>query len=250
MDSRSEILVVASELLSRYPKLRSGVSTRTGGVSPEPFGMNLSYKVGDEQGHVEENRKLFFGRLGISIRDLAIPGQVHGDTVVIVHKPGHYPASDGLISHRPGVFLVLTVADCLPVLLFDPRTETVSAVHAGWRGSRSGILNKALRLMASERGVRSRDLIAFLGPCAGVCCYQVGEDVAAQFPPRYVQKRGGKLFLNIRGINHDILLGAGVPETNIENSDGCTICGTPLFHSYRRDGERSGRMMAVIGLEE
>ena len=249
MDPRPDIVIIGSRLLSRYPQLRSGMSTRGGGVSPEPLGMNLSYKVGDEAGRVDMNRELFFGRLGIRVPDLAIPGQVHGDAIAVVRGSGNYPATDGLMSGNPGVFLVVTVADCLPVFLFDPRTRTVAMVHAGWRGSGSGIVEKAVRLMTSQRGVRPGDLIAFLGPCAGVCCYGVRDDVAGQFPRRHIREKDGKLFLDLREINHEMLLGAGVPGTSIELSDQCTICGPRLFHSYRRDRERSGRMMAVIGLE-
>jgi YfiH family protein len=248
-DPGPDLTIIRSGLLSRHPHIRCGMSTRPGGVSPEPFGLNLSYRVGDEPAAVAANRELFFGRLGIRVTDLAIPGQVHGDTVLRVRGPGAYPSCDALMTGSRGVFLAVTVADCLPVFLFDPRTTTVAVVHAGWRGSLVRVLERTIRLMTADAGVQAADLQAFLGPCAGVCCYEVGREVADQFASEYIRREGERMFLDIRAVNSDILEKVGVSGKNVEHAGQCTICCPGLFHSYRRDGERSGRMMAVVGLE-
>jgi hypothetical protein len=210
--------------------------------------MNLSYRVGDDPDNVLKNRRLFFGRLGISPDRIAVPGQVHGDTILSIDAPGDYPACDGLVTRSEGVFLCVTTADCIPALLFDPPTEIVAVVHAGWRGTSLGILSKAVRMLKEEFGVNVRTLQAFLGPGAGPCCYSVGEDVAARFPSQFVIHRDGRVYLDLQAANGHQLREAGLLPENTETSSYCTICSAELFHSYRRDREKSGRMMGVIGL--
>lgn len=225
------------------------MSTRGGGVSPEPYGMNLSFNVGDDEKNVIANREKFFGDVGIRVNALALTRQVHGDTVTHVCAPGSYARCDALISNKPGVFLAITVADCLPVFLFDPVTSSVAAVHIGWRGSKLRILGKALRAMADEFGVKAGDLISFMGPSARVCCYEVGGEVAVGFPENVLRRStSARVHLDLMQFNRNILLEAGVRETNIEVLHYCTICNGDLFHSYRREGKESGRMMGVIGL--
>ena len=122
------------------PGIVAAFSTRNGGVSPPPLGMNLSFRVGDDPVNVRKNREIFFGGLGIHLAQLAIPGQVHGTNVQHVEGPGEYPETDALISSGRGLFLCVSVADCVPVLLFDPLHNAVAAVHAGWRGRRPPLL--------------------------------------------------------------------------------------------------------------
>ena len=241
--------VIESRLFTVYPNLRFGVSTRRGGVSPEPFGMNLSFKVGDDPLLVRQNRDRFFGMLQVPQDRLAVPSQVHGATVRVITSPGKYDQCDGLVSSEREIFLAVSVADCLPVFLFDPVTMTVAAVHAGWRGTRLGILSNALEILFEVIGSSPENLLAYLGPSAGVCCYEVEEDVAEQFDPAVVTRRSGnKPHLDLKTANRAVLTNAGVPDPNIEVSAYCTICNPALFHSYRREGAQSGRMMGVLGL--
>ena len=245
----SEPTVISPEIFSAYPLIAAGVSTRKGGVSPEPFALNLSYTVGDDRLNVTKNRERFFGSLRIPVDRLAVPYQIHSDIVSRVEAPGRYDACDGLITNISGLFLAVTVADCLPILLYDPVTNSVGAVHSGWRGSKSQIVVKAIDAMRKEFGTKQRDVIAFVGPSAGVCCYEVGEEVAKDFNEQYVKRSPGKKgHLDLQSFNRSLLLESGVQKMNIEVSGYCTICTPDLFHSYRRDGKDSGRMMGVIGL--
>jgi YfiH family protein len=226
----------------------AAVSTRNGGISPAPLGMNLSFHVGDREENVRRNREIFFGWLGIRIDELAIPGQVHGTNVSRIGAPGAFPDCDALITDSPRVFLCVSVADCVPVLLFEPAVHAVAAVHAGWRGTVGRILEAAVRKMERTLGAQPGRLRAYLGPAASSCCYAVGEDVAARFDSRFVRRDGARPFVDLKQANAQQLLALGVSPDHIEISPFCTISDSTLFHSYRRDGLRSGRMTAVIGL--
>ena len=132
------------------PDIVAGLSTRVGGVSRPPLGMNLSFKVGDLPEHVVRNRAIFFGGLGLSLARLAIPGQVHGAEVRRAGAPGEFPDCDALISNVPNVFLCVSTADCVPILLLDPVRRAVGAVHAGWRGTVAKIIPAAVHAMARD----------------------------------------------------------------------------------------------------
>ena len=210
--------------------------------------MNLSFKVGDDPGNVTRNRLIFFGGLGLPVERLALPGQVHGCTIRRVKNPAEYPETDGLVTAAPGVFLCVSVADCVPILIFDPFRRALGAVHAGWRGTAAGITGAAVRMMMSEFGSAAGGLLAWIGPAASVCCYTVGKDVASAFPPTCVSQRDGSTYVDLKQANKEALLDAGLIPGRIETSPFCTVSDSSLFHSHRRDGKRSGRMMAVIGL--
>ena len=225
-------------------------STRHGGVSPPPLGMNLSFRVGDQEQNVRENRKRFLLGIGIAEEHLAIPGQIHSTTARRVQEAGHIPECDALITNVPGIVLSVTVADCLPILLADPTSLSVAVVHAGWRGTASGIATNVVKLLEREFGARPSCMVAYLGPSARSCCYEVGREVAELFDDRLVRTVEGRHYLDIRGANELQLLECGVSPHSIESSRDCTICRPDLYHSYRRDGPRSGRMMAVIGVQK
>jgi YfiH family protein len=230
------------------PPVIAAFSTRQGGVSPPLLDLNLSYRVGDLPENVTRNRARFFGSLGIFPERIVTMRQVHGADVVAVTEPGEIDAADGLVTDRPQLFLCVTVADCAPVLLYDPAHHAVGAVHAGWRGTDQHAVEKAVEVMKSVYATRTSDLLAHIGPVAAECCYEVGEEVARRFPAEYVIRRVDRLFLNLRGLNRKQLENSGISPANIQTSLFCTISDSTLFHSHRRDGARSGRMMAVIGL--
>jgi YfiH family protein len=215
--------------------------------------MNTSFRVGDAEDAVKTNRRRFFDAAGVPDGAVATAGQVHGSNVVLVDRPGHYPDCDGLVTATPGLFLGVSIADCVPVLLYLQGSErnpsVVAAVHSGWRGSREGIARRAVELMIERFGADPAGIQAYIGPSAGGCCYEVGPEVAGHFPREtLVMTAGGKAKLDLQAYNRDLLAGAGVPQTQILVSGSCTIHEEDTFHSHRRDGERSGRMLAVIGL--
>ncbi len=242
--------ILRPAVLLAVPGVIAGVSTRTAGSDADRRGMNLSYNVGDDPSIVRRNRDAFFRGLGITQDRLAIPGQVHGSGVAVVSRPGTYPNTDALVTAVPGIYLCVTVADCIPLLVADPVRMVVAAVHAGWRGAAAGIAAGAVGVMSRECGSRPDALVAFIGPSAGVCCYAVGEEVASKFEKDVVVRRTEGVFLDLKFAVLHQLVRAGLRRDRIDVSDACTICASGRFHSYRRDGARSGRMMAVIGIDD
>ncbi len=241
--------LLSSSLFQRYPEIRFGISTRLGGVSPSPYDLNLSFSVGDERSNVIRNRDLFFGRLRTSWEEVAIPGQCHSSTVLRADSGGGYDNCDALVTSEIGVFLTVSVADCVPLFLFDPKNKAVAAVHVGWRGAAQGIVFNAVKKLEEEYSTDPEAVIAYLGPSAGVCCYEVGDEVAGLFDTRFLRNaRNQKSFLDLKSFVWHELEQEGARPRDIETSEYCTICKPELFHSYRREGTRSGRMMGIIGL--
>lgn len=240
---------IRPSIFNAFPEIIAAVSTREGGVSPAPLGMNLSLFVGDDPENVRRNREIFFGSLGMQVSDLAFAGQVHSARVSRVNGSGTYKDCDALMTNVRGRFLCISVADCVPILLYDPMSHTAAAVHAGWRGTAAGIVGAAIRRMEAEYGASPGAMSAYIGPSAGVCCYEVGDDVASRFDKAFVTRVNGKAFLDLKSENRRQLTGSGINPDRIEVSPHCTISEGRLFHSYRREREKSGRMMAVIGVK-
>lgn len=181
-------------------------------------------------------------------------GQIHSSRLWVEADDGVAPRSgqpaeaDGLLTRRAGLLLSVQTADCVPLLLLDRKRRTVAAVHAGWRGTVKQIARRAVERMQSEFASRPADLEAAIGPAIGACCYEVGEDVAAQFDRRAVSARSGRPRLDLSLANRLQLARAGIPMTQIRCAGLCTHCLGEQFYSYRRDGSRAGRMVAVIGI--
>jgi YfiH family protein len=240
--------IVRSTLLSAFPEVMFGMSTNTGGVSADTLGLNLSFNVGDSPENVLINRNTFFSALGIPADRVAFTQQEHTVNIISVKVPGINEHCDALITDQKDVYLAISIADCTPVVLYDPVHRIVAGIHAGWRGTAGGIVTKTIGTMASEHGTDPHDLIAFIGPSAGKCCYEVGREVAEQFDERSLTPASeGKFMLDVKHANMLQILDSGVSNSNIEMHSDCSI-HDPLYHSHRRDGKRSGRMFAVIGI--
>lgn len=242
-------MIIVSSLMQSTGLVISAVSTRQGGVSPWPLGLNLSSNVGDTVENVRANRGLFFQKLGILPEQAAIPHQVHSCVVQYANAPGNYPSCDGLVTDTPGVYLCVTVADCLPVFILDTERKVVAAIHAGWRGTASMIAQKGIGRMIEVFHCRPEHMVAYVGPGAGACCYSVGAEVAKVFAADFKREDRGKVFIDLKAAIVAQLTDAGIARAAIDASPHCTIHNSDLFHSYRRDKERSGRMMGVIGLK-
>jgi YfiH family protein len=240
-------MIIRPQIFAQFPEIIAAQSTRIGGVSPEPLGMNLSSHVGDEQANVDENRRRFFENTGIPSGTKAVyQNQVHSSNVNVVRgDEGIVKESDSLITQELNVLLGVTVADCTPILLYEPKTKLIVAVHAGWRGTEQMIALAAVRKMV-ELGALPGTIFAFIGASASGEKYEVGLEVATLFEEKHlVDLHNGKFLLNVKAANLDQLLFAGIPANQIEVSPLCTISDERL-HSYRRDGKRSGRMLAII----
>ncbi len=176
--------------------------------------------------------------------------QVHGVRVRTALKPSapkRLPATDGFVTRRNDLSLSIRVADCAPVFIADPRRKVLAVVHAGWRGTRAGILRKAVARMKKEFGSRARDLRVAVGPHIRPCCYEIGPDVARFFQKGGIQRRGGKLFLDLAAVLRREARRAGVPAGRISISTHCTA-HDERFYSFRRDKtkERQAALAAIL----
>ncbi len=234
------------------------VFTRHGGQSPAPYAsLNLSVSTGDTRENVRANRARAFAALDRDPGSVADLWQVHSAEVLVADTP-NAPAdykgkADALITDRHEVTLFLRFADCVPILLYDPRRPAVGVVHAGWRGTLAKAAAAAVRAMADRYGSRPGELIAAIGPSIGPCHYAVGPEVVAQtreaFPGAddgLLSRVNGGHHLDLWAANARALREAGVEQ--IEQSALCTACRPDEFFTHRGQGARTGRFAALIGL--
>ncbi|MBA2546552.1 MAG: laccase domain-containing protein [Solirubrobacterales bacterium] len=231
---------------------RAAFSTRVGGLSDAPFdALNVAVKTGDEQGKVHDNRRALAAALGIAPENVVMGRQVHGAELHwhdgpqeprvfadVVRSPIEV---DAHATNQPGLVPFVMVADCLPIAISGP--GGVAAVHGGWRGLAGGIV-----AAAAER-VRGTD--AAVGPGIGPCCYEVGDEVLAEFrdiegAATGATREGGRM-LDLPAVARALLGRAGI--STVDSADLCTACNPNLFYSHRRDGERTGRQACLAWLE-
>jgi len=244
------MLILKPHIFNKYPGIISGISTKIGSARTALYFFNMSFSVGDDENIVKENRKLFFENSGLTPGNVAYQKQVHGDDISFVTKGGLAGESDSMITDKPGIGLAVSIADCVPLLLYDPAKKIIAGVHSGWRGTEKKILLKTLKKLEEEHGCSTEDIIAYIGPSISKNIYEVGKEVAELFDKKYIDEKGSKFFLDVAGVNLDILLNSGVRKNNIQVSQLCTFAMIDILHSYRRDGERSGRSLAVIAMKE
>jgi YfiH family protein len=240
-------LIYEPRIFAKTPGVRAALSLR--GTTRPPFGFNMSLSVGDDEAAVVANRERLARRLGFAPERLAMQRQVHGDVIADVAH-GYAPCeSDAMMTGEEGWLLAVSVADCVPVLLYDDEHRAIAGVHSGWRGTARNIVGATIARMRERYLTEASKLRVYVGAAAGQCCYEVGEDVASAFDERYSRAiGGGKYLFDNKGRVLDQVLESGVDTGLVELDPRCTICN-PGFHSYRRDGAKSGRMLAVIGME-
>lgn len=223
---------LTSPLLLTVPRLAHGFGQRVAG----------SRSVGREAAQAA------FGKLG----DVFFLKQVHG--CAVVQPPwAEPPEADASVTATAGVLLAIETADCLPVLIVDPRNRRVAAAHAGWRGTVARVSQNAVQTLVNA-GSDPRHLLAALGPAIGPCCYEVGAEVEEAFGPSgsnfFAPGQGPRKHLDVGAANRAQLEEAGLVSTNIDSLALCTRCRADLFFSYRRDGPSAGRMISVVGFEK
>jgi len=195
-------------------------------------------------------------RLGVPAEKLVYARQVHGAKILAVRSPvfKNLQEADGFVANKQGYLLSIFTADCLPVVLFDAKKNCIGAVHCGWRGSYKGIAKNAVLRMKRLYGSNPRDIQVRFGPSIQKCCYEVSPELGVKFADRFgkscVQKRDGKLFLDLERANETLLVRCGIPKKNIIKNPHCTMCRKDLFYSYRRDGKGTGRMVTSIMLKK
>jgi len=238
--------LLSSALLAGFPH---GFTTRRGGASCRAFStFNLGGSVGDDVAAVEANWRALRDATGLGFARVR---QVHGDRVVVVAAPGGpTEEADAVLSTTPGVAACVAVADCVPVLIGDPRSGAVVAVHAGWRGTLARAAARAVEALHREAGAAAGDLLAAIGPSIGPCCYEVSPDLAQVFRQdlgaRVAEPRGGQSRVDLWLANELVLREAGLSRERIETLGRCTACEPDAFFSHRRDRGHTGRQVGFI----
>ncbi|MDP2301064.1 MAG: peptidoglycan editing factor PgeF [Ignavibacteria bacterium] len=244
------MIIIKSLLLSRFPEISFGFSTKVHLGSEAPFNFNLSQYVGDDPDVVYQNRKMFFNELGIEPDVIAFQKQVHGDEISVIEKSGYCGESDVMITQKPGIPLAISTADCTPIFLFDNKNKIIVGIHSGWKSTAKKITSKTIQLLISDFKVNPIDLNVYIGPSISQKNYEVGEEVAVQFDAKYIKQENQKLFLDVAGCNYDMLLENEISIENIQRSNLCSFEQKDLLHSYRREGLKSGRALGLIYLKQ
>ena len=221
---------------------------------------DFSFLGNDNFGKTKDHLKVFLESIGITNSGLFFVNQVHGDKIFVLNdadlafSDAMKISADALLTHIPGKPIGVFTADCLPILVYDPRLKVIGAIHAGRKGSEQSILFKVVREMGRVYGSRPEELVVGFGPAIGGCCYEVGEDCAQPFKKIFPDETGwfraglsGKCFLDLIAVNKMEGEKAGLLQENIFSMDHCTCCSAPKMHSYRREG-KTGRILSTIML--
>jgi YfiH family protein len=238
------------KIFDTSPCVLAAESTRLGGVSPAPFdSLNLGMSSGDDQANVLENRMRFFGKHHVALENVALVHQVHGTSVLCVTTGGNYGQHDALMTNTPNVFVAVSTADCTPILIYDAVSKACAAVHAGWRGTESGVVCNTLLEMQRQFGSLPEHIFAYIGACIGETAFEVGRDVADKFDAAFKRfdPEQNKFLIDLKKANFAQLKAFGVAETHIEVSPHCTVINNDRYFSYRKEAGRTGRMLTFIG---
>jgi polyphenol oxidase len=260
------------ERLSQEARVAHAVFTRKGGESGAPFAsLNLSIAVGDDPAIVRRNQERVADVVGLP---LVSARPVHGASVIEVRPNGaaspaalrervRLDEADAMMTDAPGFALFWAYADCVPILLYDPRHHAIALVHAGWRGSAGAIAARTVSAMRERFGTRPAELLAGIAPSIHKCCYQVSDEVVARFHANALAKETAcfeeraaagadgaqpRLYLDLWETNRRQLLAAGLDAAHIELAGMCTGCRTDLFFSHRVERGGTGRFGVAIGL--
>jgi len=237
-------------IFNNYPEILFGFSTKISSESKSLYYFNLSYSVGDEKNLVDKNRKEFFEAIGLTIETVGYQRQIHSDIVQVIGCGGDNGASDALVTSKKNLGLAIAVADCTPIFIYDKKSKVISAVHSGWQGTENTILLKTLIKLQKEFSSKPGNMIVYIGPSISQINYEVGKEVAEKFDQTFVKPKGDKYLLDVSGINYQILMDFGIPQNQIQKSELCSYEFSTLLHSYRRDGNLSGRSLGVIAIKE
>lgn len=242
------------------------VTTRHGGISEAPYAtLNLGYATADAEENITANRETVRDGFGIGAASLQVARLTHGTDVAVFRAgtPEEWPgeevpvrrgsamthtmfSADGVVSNVPGLHFLLTFADCVPLLFFDPERDVLGVAHAGWRGTAAGMAREVVMTMRREFGSRPEAVAAAVGPSIGPCCYQVGPEVAGTFRENGQRPvmRGDRLDLWDSTVQQLTEMGVRA----VEVAGVCTSCNTGDFFSHRAEGGVTGRFSLVAGL--
>lgn len=252
------------------PTLFHVITTRHGGKSNNPYSsLNLSYTVGDEQRIVAQNRTIMYSRYGFFPSQAVVMEQIHSTNIAVVNPEKFQgktrgerllSTTDAAITKDKNLFLMALVADCAPILLFDPNKHVIGIIHSGWRGTLAGIAQKTVRTMIKRWGCIPSDILGGIGPSIGSCCFEVNKILFDSFRKAYSHSASwskvteSRYFVSLKTLIFKQLVDSGVPPDNICCSDICTACNVHNLFSFRvakKQGyENTGRFAAIIGMRE
>ena len=253
------------ENLLKYKVIRHFVSTRTGGFSNPPYSsLNLGLHVGDDPENVLKNRSRLASTIGIPSNQFTIAKQIHSGHVTIISEElrgkgcSNYKeaidATDAMVTNVQDICLIILVADCVPILFFDPLRRVIGVCHAGWHGTLKFVAQNTVSAMEKVFGSSPQDILVGIGPSIGPCCYEVGPEVISQVEnifhtkKEYIlhESKDGKGYFDLWKANLKQLLHAGIEEKNIELAQKCTCHNPELFFSYRHKKGDTGRFCVGI----
>ncbi len=174
--------------------------------------------------------------------------QTHSDIIKISSNNSFIGVCDAIVSNNKNHILGIQVADCLPIFIVNRRENIFSLVHSGWRGSFKKILSKTVIFIEKKFNVKKKDFLFFFGPSIHQCCYKVGFDVSSKFESKHSIKKNDNYMLNLLSVNIDQLVSIDINKNQILFDERCTVCSIKKFHSFRRDGEFSGRNICYLSV--
>lgn len=252
--------------MSKFPGISIGFTSRIGGVSETPYAsLNCGLHVSDDPLSVVENRRLIAQAAEFPYEAWTNAEQIHGDRVAVItpaelgrgrsELSDALPGADGMITSHTGIGLTAFFADCVPLFFYDMEQQAIGIAHAGWKGTAAQIAVQTVEAMKRNYGSRPEYILAAIGPSIGFCCYEVDERVAAPMRELDEAKKAlqvvgdGKSMLDLKEINRQLMIKAGILPEHIEISQLCTSCRTDVFYSHRKEGGSTGRMAGWIYLK-
>ena len=267
LKEKNHVPYIQFKNLSATGIVKHGFSTRKGGVSIGIFSsMNLNFKRGDDPDAVLENYRRMAAALNMRVEDMVLSDQTHTTNVRVITeedrgkgilKPQDYSDVDGMITNVPGIVLVTSYADCVPLYFVDPVRKAIGLSHSGWKGTVGHIGQKTVWKMHEVYGSEPKDIVAAIGPSICQSCYEVSDDVAEAFRANFtadeaadilLDKGNGKYQLDLWKANWYVLTDAGILPEHLSVTDLCTACHPDLLWSHRKTNGQRGGLSAFLSL--
>ena len=267
LKEKNHVPYIQFKNLSATGIVKHGFSTRKGGVSTGIFSsMNLNFKRGDDPDAVLENYRRMAAALNMRVEDMVLSDQTHTTNVRVITeedrgkgilRPQDYSDVDGMITNVPGIVLVTSYADCVPLYFVDPVRKAIGLSHSGWKGTVGHIGQKTVWKMHEVYGSEPKDIVAAIGPSICQSCYEVSDDVAEAFRANFtadeaadilLDKGNGKYQLDLWKANWYVLTDAGILPEHLSVTDLCTVCHPDLLWSHRKTNGQRGGLSAFLSL--
>ncbi len=252
---RGGISFFRSDLLSLSPQVQHGFFAKGGGKGLGMYAsLNTSLGVGDDREVVLQNRIAALGALGLDNCRLVTPECSHTANVAVLEDLDSdeilMEGVDGVVTQLEGAAILVSTADCFPVIFYAPDVNAYGLSHAGWRGLQAGIISNTIKALSKEFHADPQKLHIVVGPGIGACCYIVPNPIQRNLPNwrNFLKPLDGSFVsIDLRGFLSAQLLDGDVLRKNMDYFPGCNSCDSERFFSYRREGQRSGRFPTIVG---